>query len=303
MIGLNFVYTVAGLAFAAFALSALAVRPRKWANAAFYLLIATSFLAGDLLGDVGNGVLVLALVALAASGRMRGGEAREGAVRPRGSRLFLPALLIPVAALVGTLVFKQLPAWFDPRETTLVALTAGVLLALAVCYAWLRPGTAMPFHDGRRLMDDVSWAAILPQMLASLGAVFALSGMGDVVGDLVTQVIPSGSLAGAVIVYGLGMAAFTIIMGNAFAAFPVMATAIGIPLLVNGFGGDPAPVAAVGMLAGFCGTLLTPMAANFNLVPAALLDLKDRGGVIKAQAATALPLLAFNIVFLYLVLR
>lgn len=32
------------------------------------------------------------------------------------------------------------------------------------------------------------------------------------------------------------------------------------------------------MLSGFCGTLMTPMAANFNIVPAALLELSDRNG-------------------------
>jgi uncharacterized membrane protein len=110
-------------------------------------------------------------------------------------------------------------------------------------------------------------------------------------------------VAGAVIAYGLGMALFTMVMGNAFAAFPVMAAAVGVPLLVHRYGGDPAPVAALGMLAGFCGTLLTPMAANFNIVPAALLELKDRYGVIRAQAPTALALLGFNILFLWWVIR
>ena len=68
---------------------------------------------------------------------------------------------------------------------------------------------------------------------------------------------------------------------------------------VNTYGADPAPVAAIGMLAGFCGTLMTPMAANFNLVPAALLELKDRNGVIRAQVPTALPLLVFNLLLLW----
>ena len=95
------------------------------------------------------------------------------------------------------------------------------------------------------------------------------------------------------------MALFTMIMGNAFAAFPVMAAAIGVPLLIQAYGGDPAVVGAIGMLAGFCGTLMTPMAANFNLVPAALLELKDQYGVIRAQIATALPLLAVNILIIY----
>ena len=111
--------------------------------------------------------------------------------------------------------------------------------------------------------------------------------------------IPSGSVFLAVILYALGMVVFTMIMGNAFAAFPVMAAAIGVPILIRGAGANPAVIGAVGMLAGFCGTLMTPMAANFNIVPAALLELKDQYGVIKAQVATAIPLLVVNILILY----
>ena len=302
MIGLNLVYPVAGITFVIFAL--LGLRAGRWANAAFHGLLAASFLIGDLIGDAGNGVLVLALIAVAASGRMRARRTDDIVpVPPRNAWLFAPALIIPATALFGTLLFKQIPSIVDPKQGTLVALTLGVLLALGACYAWLRPAPAAPFREGLRLMDDIGWAAVLPQMLASLGAVFALSGVGEVVGSLAGQAIPHGSLVGAVIAYGVGMALFTMVMGNAFAAFPVMAAAIGLPLLVHGYGADPAPVAAIGMLAGFCGTLMTPMAANFNLVPAALLDLKDRSGVIKAQIPTALPLLAFNLVLLWLVIR
>ncbi|OWK33308.1 DUF979 domain-containing protein [Sphingomonas dokdonensis] len=296
MIGLNFVYLVAGVTFLAFAI--LSFVERRWANTGFYGLIATSFLLGDWLGDIGNGVLVLALVAIAASGRMR---RRVAAPEPTalGAMVFVPALVIPATALIGTFVFKQFPAVFDGKQATLVALTVGVLLALALCYAWLRPAPAEPFRAGRGLMDDIGWAAVLPQMLASLGAVFALSGVGEVVGRLAGLAIPAGSVLGAVLAFALGMALFTMVMGNAFAAFPVMAAAVGIPLLVQTYGADPAPVAAVGMLAGFCGTLMTPMAANFNLVPAALLELKDRNGVIRAQVPTALPLLVFNVLLLW----
>ena len=303
MIGLNLVYGVAGLTFAAFALLALADRPRRVGNAAFYALLAVSFFLGDRLGDLGNGILVLLLVGIAGAGLMSPRPREPSPERPRGLGLFIAALVIPATALVGTLLFKRIPDLIDPRQATLVALALGVILALAGCLVWLRPGAATPFREGRRLMDDVGWAAVLPQMLASLGAVFALAGVGEVVGGLVGDAIPAGSLGGAVIAYGLGMAAFTMVMGNAFAAFPVMAAAVGVPLLVRGFGGDPAPVAALGMLAGFCGTLMTPMAANFNLIPAALLELKDRNGVIRAQVPTALPLLGFNIALLYWVLR
>jgi uncharacterized membrane protein len=303
MIGLNFLYPVAGTTFAAFAVLSLAERPRRPGNAAFYALIAASFLTGDLLGDLGNGLLVLALVAVATLGRMRPRTETPSTADQRGSMVFVPALVIPLTALAGSLVFAQAPGLIDPKQVTLVSLALGVIVALGICYAWLRPGPVEPFRQGARLMDQIGWAAILPQLLASLGAVFALAGMGDAVGTLIGHVIPSGSLTGAVIAYCLGMALFTAIMGNAFAAFPVMFAAIGLPLLIHAHHGDPARVAAIGMLAGFCGTLMTPMAANFNLVPAALLELKDRYGVIRAQVPTAVPLLLFNIVLLWMVIR
>jgi uncharacterized membrane protein len=301
VIGLGFVYIVAGTFFAASAV--LGVRDRRWANALFHALLALSLFAGDWLGDLANGILVLALVAVATSGRMRRGEAVDvPSANPRAPLLAL-ALVIPVAALGGTLLFKQLPVLVDPKQATLVALAVGVLLALLLCQLILRPAPLTGVRAGRRLLDEIGWAAVMPQLLASLGAVFALAGVGEVVGGLIGGAIPAGSIAGAAIAYGLGMALFTIVMGNAFAAFPIMAAAVGIPLLVQRYGGDPAPVAALGMLAGFCGTLLTPMAANFNIVPAALLELRDRYGVIRAQAATALPLLLFNILLLWCVVR
>ena len=297
MIGLNVVYGVAGLVFAVFAL--LSLKDRRWANGAFFALIALSFFAGDRVGDVANGVLVLALVGIAASGRMRRAAPAEPAEERYGAKVFVPALIIPAVALVGTLAFKQVPTWVDPKQATLVALTLGTIVALLLCGVLLRARAGEPFAAGRGLIDDIGSVVVMPQMLASLGAVFALAGVGAVVGGLIGAVIPAGSVLGAVLAYALGMALFTIVMGNAFAAFPVMAAAVGVPILIRQMGANPAVVAAIGMLAGFCGTLMTPMAANFNLLPAALLGLKDKYGVIRAQVRTALPLLAFNILLLY----
>ena len=308
MITLTWVYTLAGAAFAAFALFNLADKsnPRRLGNSAFWGLMAASMWVGDWLGDFGNGVLVLALVAIAGFGglgKTKGDDVPDALKHERASRygngLFAVALIIPATALAGTLLFKEFPAVFDVKQVTLISLALGVLLALCMGYTWLRAAPSLPLSQGRRLMDSVGWAAILPQMLASLGAVFALAGVGDVVGGVVQQAIPEGSLLGAVIAFGLGMALFTMIMGNAFAAFPVMIAAIGMPLLIKQYHGDPAIICAIGMLAGFCGTLMTPMAANFNLVPAALLELKDENAVVKTQVATALPLLVVNIALIY----
>ena len=46
---------------------------------------------------------------------------------------------------------------------------------------------------------------------------------------------------------------------------------------------------------------MTPMAANFNIVPAALLELKDTNGVIRMQIGTAIPLLICNILLMYFI--
>lgn len=156
--------------------------------------------------------------------------------------------------------------------------------------------TAIGAHRGRAALDGFHW---LGRRLAALGAVFALAGVGDVIGTIASGIIPEGNILVAVLIYALGMALFTMVMGNAFAAFPVMAAAIGIPILVMDYGGSAPVIGAIGMLAGFCGTLMTPMAANFNIVPAALLELRDQYGVIRMQIATAIPLLACNILLIY----
>jgi uncharacterized membrane protein len=230
-------------------------------------------------------------------------EERAAEGERHGNRLFLPILVVLLTAVLGTLLYLYTPLYrtglLEPNRETFILLALGVLLALVLIFFWLRPPVIAPIDDGRRLIDAVGWAAVLPLMLAALGLVLADTGVGRTIGTLLLTVIPEGTVLPAVIAYGLGMALLTILTGNAFAAFPVMATAIGVPLLVLGYGGDPAVVGAIGMLAGFCGTLMTPMAANFNLVPAALLELKDQNGVIKAQIGTAVPMLAINILLIY----
>jgi uncharacterized membrane protein len=312
MIKLSAVYLLAGLVFGAFAvLSALDRNNKKrLGNAIFWGLVATSFLAGDYLGDLGNGILVLGLALIAGFGLLGRGEPVTTSPEERkilaerfGEKLFIPALTLPVVVAFGVLVLKPVTIGgaplLDPKQATLISLALAAVIAVGVGLILLRQPIMSPLQEGRRLMDTVGWAALLPQMLAALGAVFAIAGVGELIGELVTSYIPMDARLTAVAVYCLGMAGFTMIMGNAFAAFPVMTAGIGLPILIKQFGGDPAVVASIGMLSGFCGTLMTPLAANFNLVPAALLELPDRYAVIKAQIPTALPLLIANTILMY----
>ncbi|EHP39996.1 hypothetical protein OR16_28284 [Cupriavidus basilensis OR16] len=312
IISIDYLYWLAGLVLAITALMTFADRdhPRRLSTGLFWALYALVFLIGDKLPPaiVGIGAVVMALVAgfggvgHGKHGTLPEGERRASAKR-LGNKLFIPALLIPVVTVIGTLLFKDVKvaglALLDPKNVTFVSLGIGCLAALGVA-CWLTRDTVVQgVRESRRLTESLGWALVLPQMLAMLGLVFADAGVGKAVAHLTTAYINMDYKLVAVVVYCVGMALFTVIMGNGFAAFPVMTGGIGVPILVNMFHGNPAVMAAIGMFSGYCGTLMTPMAANFNIVPAALLELDDKNAVIRAQVPTALMILVANILLLY----
>jgi uncharacterized membrane protein len=317
VITLEHIYWLAGLMMAGVALVNLRdpTNPRRLNNTVFWGIYAITFLFGSHLPDVMNGFLVIGMVLVASirglgQGRIEGASAvtRQESATRWGNRLFIPALTIPLVTVLGTLLFKKITfhgaSLVDLKQVTVISLAIATVIALVVGMAMLRPPLMAPIKEARRLLDAVGWAAVLPQMLAALGALFAIAGVGTVISGLAQRWIPLDNPSVVVLTYTIGMAVFTMIMGNAFAAFPVMTAGIGLPLIVQRFGGDPAIMAAIGMLSGFCGTLMTPMAANFNIVPTALLELPDENAVIKVQIPTALILLAANILLMnFLVFR
>ena len=305
MITVQLAYDLAGVLFLAMALL-IVLDPgaeRRWLKAAFWGLFGTSFLFGDRLDNFGNGCLVLALVVLGGSGAIDLKGVRGAIVsspRPATNLIFLPILLVPLLTFAGTLLLPGLSVsgrpLVDARQVTVIALSGAVLVGLGAAAVQLRPAPLTPLREGRRLLEAVGWAAILPQLLAALGAVFTLAGVGHAVGELLSGWLPEGSRLAAIAVYCVGMAVFTMIMGNAFAAFPVLVAGVGAPLILGRFHADAPLVGAIGMLSGYCGTLMTPMASH-NIIPTALLGLKP-GAVIRAQAPTALIVLAANILLL-----
>jgi len=300
VIRLHHAYLLAGALFAWAALVAL--RRLRWAAFLFWGILAVALAAGDRIREDVMGGLVLALAVLATLG-LKPSRAPEAPARRLGGILVLPALLIPGLTLGFVLGLRPLRiagrALLEPANATLVCLALACACALAAALVLTRRWPWAAATEGARLLDAIGWAALLPALLATLGSVFSACGVGGAAARLVGMGVPSGSRLAAVLAYGLGMALLTMIMGNAFAAFPVMGAAVALPLLVHHHGARPEVVGALGMLSGYCGTLLTPMAANFNIVPAALLELPDPNGVIRAQVPTALALLAFNILLMY----
>jgi len=306
-------YAVIGAIFA-FVAGRIAVdrtHAKRWGSALFWGLLAVTYLFGKQLPPAVVGYLVLGMVALAATKQVEKSaehsttrEERAASAEKLGNRLFWPALLVPAAAVAGSLLlgkihFGETP-FVDPKQVTLVALGLGAIGATVVALRVTGERPHVPALEGGRLLQAIGWALVLPQMLAALGGIFGAAGVGNVVADLVAKALPVQYPFVAVAAYGAGMALFTICLGNAFAAFPVMTLGVGLPLIVHQHHGNPAIMAAIGMLSGYCGTLLTPMAANFNLVPAMLLELRDRNAVIKAQAPIALAIFAANVLLMYL---
>jgi uncharacterized membrane protein len=312
MIRLEAVYVVLGILLAGVAAFSArdASNPKRWRNTGFWGLFAASFLFGGRLSDFANGCLILTMALIAGVGSLGQGAAAKADEDLRalsaarlGNRLLIPILTVPAVTLVGVLVLARFPLWgqllIDPKQSAPISLALGTCAALAAAFVIFRPRPLAPLAEAERLVNRMGWAFVLPQALASLGAVFTLAGLGPIVGGALTHWLPMGSPLAAVCLYSFGMAAFTVIMGNAFAAFPVMITAVGLPLLVRKFGGDVAVVGALGMLSGYCGTLVSPLAANFNYLPVALLQLRDREAVIKVQAPAAAAVFVGNTLLMF----
>lgn len=296
---LDYVYILVGIVLLIFAIQTFRDKENKQriGTGLFWLCYGISFLAGSFLSKEINGLLVMVMVVIVAVKQLGKGSYNESSMEHKkseairiGNTIFVPALLVAgITFVIG----------FFTKLGALVGL--GIAAIIAMCVAMLVTRGTLPqgLNEGRRLIDAIGWTAILSQLLAALGYLFNVAGVGKIISSMVANVVPVDNTFLVVVAYCIGMVLFTMIMGNAFAAFAMITSAIGVPMLVQMHGANPAAVGAIAMLAGYCGTLVTPMAANFNVVPVALLEMKDQYGVIKAQLPIAVAMLIANICFMY----
>ena len=299
MLTLDHVYLLCGIYLVLFGVLSFgdSKNLKRFGTGLFWLVYGITFLGGSALGNENAGWMVILMAVIVAAKQMGHGdyhetskEEKNASAQQLGNRLLIPVLAVGVITLILAATTKL---------GALVSFGIASIVAIVIALAITRGAPLQTFHEGRRLIDAIGWAAILSQLLAALGSLFAKAGIGKIVSDIVASAIPTESALAVVIAYCLGMAVFTIIMGNAFAAFAVITSGIGIPLVIVGHGADPLIVAPIAMLAGYCGTLMTPMAANFNIVPAALLEMQSKYGVIRAQIPLAIALLVANILLMY----
>ncbi|PQL10369.1 DUF979 domain-containing protein [Veillonella sp. T11011-6] len=296
---LDYVYLLVGIILFIFAIQSFLDKEHKYriGTGLFWLLYSVSFIFGSYLSKEINGWLVIAMAVIVLVKQLGKGNYFESAIEFKkgeavriGNVIFVPALLVGIITFV---------IGFFTKLGALVGLGIAAIIAMCAALYITKGNLNQGFHEGRRLIDAIGWTAILSQLLAALGYLFNLAGVGKIISSAVASVVPADNVFLVVVAYCIGMVIFTMIMGNAFAAFAMITSAIGIPMLVVAHGANPAAVGAIAMLAGYCGTLMTPMAANFNIVPVALLEMRDQYGVIKAQLPIALIMLVLNILLMY----
>ena len=296
---LDYVYLLVGIILFIFAIQSFLDKEHKYriGTGLFWLLYSISFIFGSYLSKEINGWLVIVMAGIVLVKQLGKGHYFESAIEFKkgeavriGNVIFVPALLVGIITFI---------IGFFTKLGALVGLGIAAIIAMCAALYITKGKLNQGFHEGRRLIDAIGWTAILSQLLAALGYLFNLAGVGKIISGAVASIVPADNVFLVVVAYCLGMVLFTMIMGNAFAAFAMITSAIGIPMLVVAHGANPAAVGAIAMLAGYCGTLMTPMAANFNIVPVALLEMRDQYGVIKAQLPIALIMLVLNILLMY----
>lgn len=268
----------------------------KIGTSLFWALLGIIFIFGPYIPSVVVGGILVVIAVLTLTKQVKPGTVKaldekfgEEQAKKLGLKVFVPSLVIALAAL-GIAQFTAISGT--------AAIGVAAVIAAIVTFVITKAKPRVLVEESDRMLQSVGAVSILPQLLAALGALFTAAGVGDVISSGISGILPQGNIFIGVTAYCVGMALFTMIMGNAFAAFSVITVGIGIPF-VFAKGANVAIAGALALTAGYCGTLLTPMAANFNIMPAALLEIEDKNAIIKQQAPVALILLAIHILLMY----
>ena len=265
----------------------------------FWAVLGVVIALGRWLPALVSGILVVVMCLPAIFKKVKKGAVNaatkaetEAAYEKIGMKIFAPTLSIGVLAVICAITGMGIGL------SALNGVAIGVLVSIILLMIMNKENKPSTFlNDSERMLSTVGPLSMLPMLLACLGTVFTKAGVGDVISDMVSHIVPEGNVNAGIVVYAIGMMLFTMIMGNAYAAITVMTVGIGYPFVLA-HGANPVVIGMLALTCGFCGTLCTPMAANFNTVPVALLDMKKPMGVIKNQVPVAIIMLVVQIVIM-----
>jgi uncharacterized membrane protein len=296
---IDVLYTITGLYLFAFSVASFrdGKNYKRFGTAAFWAILGMLFVFGDILSESFAGVLVILLAIIPGFNLMGRGtygefslDQRRASAERFGYLLFIPVLIIPV----GTI----LVASFTPLGA-LAGLGLSALAALCVALPLTGESPRRAVQEGRRTMDSLGWTAVISQFLATIGLLFNSAGVGETIAGLVSGLLLDGPRIAAIAMYCGGMMFFSFVLGNAFAAFAIVTTGIGLPFLVELHGSDPAVISVLAMLSGYSGSIISPLAGNFILVPTILLKIKDRWGIAKVELPIVIAMLLVHMAVMY----
>jgi uncharacterized membrane protein len=295
---LEFFFMVSGLQFTYAGYCSLKDKTNKKSigTAMFWFILGILFVFGRWISPILSGLLVVGLGLITLFNQFGASteykedtkKSAAAAIKHRNN-VFIPVVVMAVSAIAIAMLIP---------ESSSSVIGIGAFLALFVALFIFRPSTQEVLNESNRMVQQVGTTSILPQLLAALGLIFVEAGVGEIIAGMISGIVPQGNIFLGVTAYVVGMMLFTMIMGNAFAAFTVITAGIGVPFVLAQ-GGDPVIAGALALTAGYCGTLLTPMAGNFNVLPVALLEMKEEYGVIKAQLPVAIAMAFVHILLMY----
>lgn len=273
--------------------------PSRVGTFIFWFLLGIVLALGQWLPSLVSGILVVLMCLPAVFKKVAKGHAdvptaqeTQANYEKIGMKIFAPTLCIGIFAILCAMTGLGIGL------SALNGVAIGVVLAMIILMFQNKGNTFKVFmKDSERMLSVVGPLSMLPMLLACLGAVFTQAGVGEVIAQVVGNIIPEGNVTIGIIVYAIGMMLFTMIMGNAFAAITVMTVGIGYPFVLA-YGANPTVIGMLALTCGYCGTLCTPMAANFNTVPVALLNMKKQFGVIQNQVLIAGIMIVVQIIMM-----
>lgn len=167
--------------------------PARYGTFVFWTSFGLICALGHWLPARTSGVLVIIMILPAIFRRVKVGkqtpptkEYTRKQYKHIGMKIFIPALTMGIMSLVFALLTKI---------SALVGVAVGVLISIILLMAYSRDNKPATFlKDSERFLSMMGPLCMLPQLLGALGGVFTAAGVGDVIGKIVSGIVPQGNV-------------------------------------------------------------------------------------------------------------
>ncbi len=182
------IYAIIGLICVSLAVSALRTKGQqaRVGTALFWSLLGIIFILGDYIPANIVGVLIIVMAILSATKQVKlvsfnttTEEFKKESAAKIGNKLFIPALVLAILAFVIA-QFTNLGSYNAIGLSGIGALIVILLIS--------KSSIGEANSEATRLLSQVGPTAILPQILAALGTLFTIAGVGEVIAGGVSQV-------------------------------------------------------------------------------------------------------------------